>query len=79
LLLTAQTLHSNGDVIAEGNFKLFDGASEATHGLDGQRTFQILANNPSQSRCTSRLVHDEEEGDYAIANKAISTSQLRIE
>lgn len=76
LYLTAQIINSQGDVIVDGDFKLFEGTSEETLDLDGQRTFQVLVNSNSQSRYTSRVNNDDEGGDFAIANITISNSQL---
>jgi hypothetical protein len=79
LYLTAQIINNNGDVIIDGDFKLFEGTTEDNNDLDGQRTFQILVNNNSQSSYTSRVNNDDEGGDFAIATITIANSQLRAE
>ncbi|GAB3174836.1 hypothetical protein [Telluribacter humicola] len=78
LYLTAQIVNPNGDVIVDGEFKMFEGTSEDNNDLDGQRTFQVLANSNSQSSYTSRVNNDDEGGDFAIAQITISNSQLTI-
>jgi len=79
LYFTAQIINPNGDVVVDGEFKLFEGTSEDNNDLDGQRTFQILVNNNSQSSYSSRVNNDDEGGDFATASITISNSQMKSE
>ena len=56
---------SNGDVRVEGDAKLYEGTSEQTMDLDGQRLFTVLV---PRDRFVSRHVtirNDAEGGDFA--------------
>lgn len=64
LTLVAQAL-DNGDVRVNGNAKLFEGTSESTGDLDGQRDFVVLVPKGQNASHSERVNNDDEGGDYA--------------
>ena len=69
--LTAVAL-TNGDIRVDGDAKLFEGTSESTNDLDGQRVFSTLV---PKDRFTTRTVtvrNDDEGGDFATVSLSFS-------
>lgn len=64
LTLIGQALN-NGEVRVNGNAKLFEGTSESTGDLDGQRDFVVLVPRGQNVSHSVRVNNDNEGGDYA--------------
>jgi hypothetical protein len=64
LNLVAQVL-DNKDVRITGTAKLFEGTSESTKDLDGQRDFVVLVPRGKTAFHNETVKNDDEGGDYA--------------
>jgi hypothetical protein len=64
LTLVGQAL-DNGDVRVNGTAKLFEGTSEGTSDLDGQRDFVVLVPRGKNASDSVTVKNDDEGGDYA--------------
>jgi hypothetical protein len=64
LTLIGQAL-DNGDVRVNGTAKLFEGTSEGTNDLDGQRDFVVLVPRGKNTSHFVNVKNDNEGGDYA--------------
>ena len=64
LTLIGQAL-DNGDVRVSGTAKLFEGTSEGTSDLDGQREFVVLVPRGKNTSHSVNVKNDNEGGDYA--------------
>jgi hypothetical protein len=73
--LTSQVL-TNGDILVIGRAKLFEGTSEQTSDLDGEREFNVLVPRDQFASTQVTIRNDDEGGDHAeislnMANSAI--------
>jgi len=63
--ITAALIDANGNAMIDGDVKLFEGTSESTDDLDGERQFQLYCPAGATINHFVRVDNDDEGGDYA--------------
>jgi hypothetical protein len=59
------SLSANGDAIIEGDTKLFEGTSEESNDLDGEKQFTVLVPAGAAERKEFTIRNEDEGGDFA--------------
>jgi hypothetical protein len=72
--VTASLLDSNGNAMIYGDAKLYEGTSESTDDLDGQREFQLYCPAGATLNYFVRVNNDDEGGDYATIRLNITNT-----
>jgi hypothetical protein len=62
--VTAALVDASGNAMIDGDIKLYEGASESTGDLDGQRQFQLYCPVGTTINHFVRVNNDDEGGDY---------------
>jgi len=65
-----------GNAIICGDIKLFEGSTESTDDLDGEREFQIYCPAGATANYFIRVNNDDEGGDYATARMTITNTEI---
>lgn len=63
--VTAMLIDTNGNAQVDGDIKLYEGTSESTSDLDGERQFQLYCPAGAVVNHFVRVDNDDEGGDYA--------------
>lgn len=72
--VTAALLDAQGNVVVDGEVKLYEGTSESTGDLDGVRQFQLYCPVGATLNHFVRVNNDDEGGDYATIRLNITNA-----
>jgi len=72
--VTAALVDAQGNVVVDGEVKLYEGTSESTGDLDGVRQFQLYCPVGATLNHFVRVNNDDEGGDYATIRLNITNA-----
>jgi hypothetical protein len=72
--VTAALVDAQGNVVVDGEVKLYEGTSESTGDLDGVRQFQLYCPIGATINHFIRVNNDDEGGDYATIRLNITNA-----
>lgn len=76
LNINASLVDSNGNIMVDGEIKLYEGTSDSNTDLDGVRQFQIYCPLGASTNYFVRVNNDDEGDDYATVRLSISNTRL---